>query len=403
MGRPVNRYIILLCGTVSMLLLGLIYAWSIFAEPLEAAFGWTRAQTSVTFMCAMLGMYAGMLLAGALSAKISAKAVLRLGTGLIFIGFLGSSMLHTLLALYLFYGVFCRLGIGLCYNTWLPCVLAWFQDRSGLAAGIMLTGFGMGGMVLGVPASALMYSPFGWRRTFLSIGLLMVLELVLTGRCLLLPTAEKMEGTAANGAAISPRQMLTSSCFYLFTLWKCGLSFCAQSMIGQAASVAMDAGATTGFSALTVGFLSVGNGLGRTAAGLLNDRIGSIRLMCTVSLTFGLSAVILIFAYPAESPLFVAAALTVVGVAYGGVALLASSFVKQTYGLTYYKTNYGIGSITAMPVTLCTPYIGMIKTSTGSYQSFFYLMLALCACSALVPLIVPGSIRRLYRKAGICQ
>ena len=51
-----NRYAILVCGILTMLMFGTIYAWSIFIPPLEAEFGWTRSQTSLVFSVAMIGL-----------------------------------------------------------------------------------------------------------------------------------------------------------------------------------------------------------------------------------------------------------------------------------------------------------------------------------------------------------
>ena len=43
-----NPIAVLVCGMASLLLFGLIYVWSIFVVPLEAEFGWTRAETSAS-------------------------------------------------------------------------------------------------------------------------------------------------------------------------------------------------------------------------------------------------------------------------------------------------------------------------------------------------------------------
>ena len=43
------RWLYLALGVGLLLCLGLIYAWSVFRAPLEAEFGWSKAQTSVTF------------------------------------------------------------------------------------------------------------------------------------------------------------------------------------------------------------------------------------------------------------------------------------------------------------------------------------------------------------------
>lgn len=65
MGRIfTNRYAILCVGAVSMLMYGIIYAWSIFIPPLEAEFGWSRASTSLVFSVSMIALSVGMISVG---------------------------------------------------------------------------------------------------------------------------------------------------------------------------------------------------------------------------------------------------------------------------------------------------------------------------------------------------
>lgn len=99
-----NPIAVLVCGMASLLLFGLIYVWSIFVAPLEAEFGWTRAETSVAYTLSMLCLFVGMALNGVLAARLSQKTALMLGITLAVSGFLGSSCTVSLFTLYLFTG-----------------------------------------------------------------------------------------------------------------------------------------------------------------------------------------------------------------------------------------------------------------------------------------------------------
>ena len=83
-----NRYAILVCGILTMLMFGTIYAWSIFIPPLEAEFGWTRSQTSLVFSVAMIGLSFGMLSIGPLSKVLSLRTCFVASTSLIVAGLL---------------------------------------------------------------------------------------------------------------------------------------------------------------------------------------------------------------------------------------------------------------------------------------------------------------------------
>ena len=58
-----GRLLILAASLVLCAVCGVLYAWSIFVVPLERAFGWQRAETSLTFTFMItffsLGMFAG--------------------------------------------------------------------------------------------------------------------------------------------------------------------------------------------------------------------------------------------------------------------------------------------------------------------------------------------------------
>ena len=177
MGKKINRSYILVCGVLVLLCMGLIYAWSIFVGPIESDFGWTRTQTSMTFSISMLGFSIGGLSAGYIQKAKSPKFVVTLGAVLLLAGFLSCSQIHQLWQLFVFYGVFCGYGVGLCYNVWLGTTLANYNDKTGFASGWLLMGFGLGGFILGKAASAMLYSPLGWRKTFIIISIIVFILL----------------------------------------------------------------------------------------------------------------------------------------------------------------------------------------------------------------------------------
>ena len=78
-----DRFAILTCGTAVLMVLGLIYAWSIFVQPLETEFGWSRSQTSLTFSVSMVLWSCGMLANGQLSKRLPLRVCFALGIGLI--------------------------------------------------------------------------------------------------------------------------------------------------------------------------------------------------------------------------------------------------------------------------------------------------------------------------------
>ena len=234
-----NPIAVLVCGMASLLLFGLIYVWSIFVAPLEAEFGWTRAETSVAYTLSMLCLFVGMALNGVLAARLSQKTALMLGITLAVSGFLGSSCTVSLFTLYLFYGVFVGTGIGICYNAWLTGVVHWFPGRSGFVSGILLAGFGMGGLLFSPLLSHFATSGPGWRNVFRMIGIVLLAVSVLTAGFLLQEPPQAGNGKKDSSAShdFTTRQMLASPSFYLFSIWKVILSLLGQAAISAACPI----------------------------------------------------------------------------------------------------------------------------------------------------------------------
>lgn len=139
----------LIIGAFLMLFLGLIYAWSLFAAPLEAEFGWSRSQTSVTFSISMITFCLGSIMSGFILKKRPPRNVLLISAVLFLIGFFMTSRITNIWGLYLSYGVLCGLGVGLSYNAILSTVPKWLPGRGGFATGTLLMGMGLGSLILG--------------------------------------------------------------------------------------------------------------------------------------------------------------------------------------------------------------------------------------------------------------
>jgi len=59
-----NRWVIALAGTVVMVCLGTVYSWSIFTQPLVAAFHWSNTTVTWTFAFAIFFLGVGAVIGG---------------------------------------------------------------------------------------------------------------------------------------------------------------------------------------------------------------------------------------------------------------------------------------------------------------------------------------------------
>lgn len=73
--------------------------------------------------------------------------------------------------LFILYGIIVSLGVGGASNVASTVIVTnWFNEKRGLAFGIMEAGFGAGQMLL-VPGSLMMIHWFNWKVTVIVLGL----------------------------------------------------------------------------------------------------------------------------------------------------------------------------------------------------------------------------------------
>ena len=120
-----KRWLYLCTATLTLLFLGLIYAWSIFRTPFSEIFpDWTISQMSLTFTISMIFFCLGGFVGGLMSKKLSVRVRFLISAVMLFAGFFVVSMVDpakpasSLTMLYIFYGVFGGGGVGIAYKTY---------------------------------------------------------------------------------------------------------------------------------------------------------------------------------------------------------------------------------------------------------------------------------------------
>lgn len=378
-----KRWLYAVIGVLLLTFAGLIYAWSVFVAPLEAEFGWSRSETSLTFSICMSLFCLGGLSAGFISKKKSTKFNMILASIFLLSGFLMASRVKTLISLYLSYGVLCGFGVGLVYNSVLSTTTKWFPDRQGLISGILLMGFGFGGMILGQVATRLM-NTIGWRSTFVIFGIVFC-GLMLLGAFLLKSphenftiAASKAEtaATEVDSFDMTPSEMIKRKSFWLFIAWAILLSASGLALIGHATPCAELLGAKPAFATFAAGLISIFNGLGRVLFGYLFDVIGRKKTMNLINIIFIIATGTLILAISSGSLPILVAAYVLTGLSYGGAPLSGSAFANKFYGKKNYSINFAIINLNLIVASFLGPYLaGVLQTASGTYLSTFICML----------------------------
>lgn len=286
---------------------------------------------------------------------------------------------QSLVILYLAYGVCCSGGVGLAYNSLLSSILEWFPDRSGMASGILLMGYGVGGMLLG---SAVTWSikKIGLFYMFRCLGCMMPV-VVLVGAVIAKaqPSAEKKVNHGETGHDKTTAEMLREKYFWYMMCWLVILGSIGLLVVNSAATIVAAFGAPE-----IIGLLvSVFNGAGRIVMGTVYDRFKGKIAFYLNSCIFLTAGILLCIGGTTGQILLVIAGLALAGSGYGGDPTIASAVVRDTYGRKYYSVNFAIVNLTMIPSSIIGPLISsrLIERSNGGYDStfFFAVILALAA------------------------
>lgn len=383
------RWCYLGLGTLLLLCLGLIYAWSVFRAPLEAEFGWSKAQTSVTFSISMMMFCLGGLVSGIITPKRGPRYTLAGCAVCLLVGFAATSRISSLPGIYISYGVFCGFGVGLGYNSTISTIMKWFPDKQGLVSGITLMGVGFGGMLLGTLAASLI-TALGWRKTFLIFALAFAV-IMLVG-ALLIRTADNafVEAVATGGkkkAAVEEvpwRDMLRRRNFWICFFWATILSAAGLAIINESTTYAatfVDGDLTQ--AAAIAGVVSIANGVGRVISGQLFDTAGYRITMLSVSVLYAAATVALIASLQTGSVPILIVAFLLVGLAYGGVPPTNSAFAAHFFGRKHYALNFSIINLNLIAASYLGPLCG-----GGSYLGSFTAILAFAVIGAVLTLLI---------------
>jgi len=343
----ISRWWRLVGGVLMTLALGTLYAWSIFVTPLEKEFGWKRAQTSSVFTLAVVMFAASLLLAGKLQDKFGPFWISMTGSILASLSFFLFAYTYSLYSLFFFYGILGGLGLGFGFGTVVPVMAKWFPDRTGLAIGLALLGFGGGSAIFGTFANLVLFPRFGWRTSCMILGGIFLLMTMTAGFLLKNPAISRhaTDGpsvlqTATGRHQYTPGEVLRTPAFYL--LWfGFGLGSTAGLMVisqlipfAQSQGIASAALATLG---LVVG--AFGNVSGRILSGWLSDFLGRLN---TLRVVLALSSVAMPALYWVGAHLAALYVLIfVVYFCYGAQASVIPTTVSDFWGTRHAGANYG--------------------------------------------------------------
>lgn len=422
------RWLYLAVGTLMLMLAGLLYAWSIFRGPLSILFpSWTATQMSTIFMISMIACSGFGFCSGILSQKIKCATIIRIACLLFIVGFGAVTLLldenapdKSLIIICIFYGILCGGGIGFIYNSIMGAVTRWFPNDTGMASGVLLMGFGVGGIVLGSIVNKLAEN-IGIQNTFFIIGAGLAIFLFAGSFFMKTPPwlldnydaeSSESEGSAqtkidANALAnetdlddeknYTVKEMLRTLSAWVLFFSVMALGIGGMIVINSAAVIAVSFGA----SAIVGLIVSVFNGIGRFALGKSYDVFGRVKSYTGNCIIMVLAGIILLIGSWTGNMIFMLIGLPMMGLAFGGTPSLLSAMTTEFYGPKHFPANYGFMVLNIAVSAVIGPILSgrLQDASNGSFEGSFIMLIIV----GVVALLLGFSISHFAKKEGLIK
>ena len=408
-----NCWIQLVLGLIAMMAISSPqYVWTLFTGPLNQKLGTTLAQLQWTFSLLIILQTWCSPLQAYLVDRFGPRLLISVGALMSGGGWILSSYVDNIWALYFTYGVICGFGTGIIYVGVIGLMVRWFPDRRGLATGLAAAGYGFGAIFTSFPIDS-MIKTAGYAHTLVVWGIIQGVIGVIAAQWLRIPPEGWAPAGYSSAAAstmqatrsYTPREMLQNPIFWLLFVMMSMMSTSGLMVVSNVGPFANEykvaQSLVLGMAALPLSLTlsRLTNGLTRPFFGWVSDHIG--REM-TMFIAFSLEcvAIIVLFAFINNPPLFVV--LTgLVFFGWGEIFSLFPATLTDTFGPKFAATNYGflyiaqgVGSI------LGGPAAAYIKQTTGSWSSVFIIVAVLDIVTALLAITVLKSMRAKHIKAS---
>ena len=399
-GKYYYGYNILAAGFIMQgICYGAMFTYGVFFKEFQTEFGWSRAMISGASSLAFLMGGAFGIPAGRLNDKIGPKALSVVVSILFGLGYLLLSRLQTPWQLYLIYGLPVAVGFGAFDVITLSTVSRWFVRSRGMMSGVVKVGTGSGQVLMPLFAAALI-AAYGWRSTYLILGVVIIVLLVAAAQVMrhnpreigLLPDNDPYEPSTLGSGSRDPgmplKEIFRTKQFWAINLAEFCSFFCLLTIVVHIVPHAIDLGLAPGTAAGVISAIGGMSIVGRFVLGSAYDRIGGKRslmicfiiLFCSFIWLQGAGSAWMLFLFA-----------VVYGFAHGGLFTVVSPTVAELFGTGSHGVLFGIVLFSGNFGGAISPILaGRIFDVMGSYRIIFLMLIVVAATGfVLVSLLRP--------------
>jgi OFA family oxalate/formate antiporter-like MFS transporter len=359
----------------------------------------TRALTSEIFSVYMILCAIFAFVGGWVADRYGPKAVLLVMGTFAFLGLALTSQVSSLWQLFLSYSLLVAIGTGPMFAVATSESVRWFISRRGLALAIVTCGVGLGSIWI-APVAAHFIESFGWRLSFVFIGLIALITIIPSSFFLrrapslvvALPEDDNKVTVEINNLdkpqkeikEFSPRQAVKTKNFWLVTgIWAFH-AFCLFTVTTHIVPHAIDSGISPTGAAPILSVLGLASLPSRIVFGPLSDRIGRKSVALMSALLMAASMVWLMWSSGLWM-LYVFAA--IFGVAYGGLSPATTAMVSDSFGTRNLGSIMGLLEVGWVLGAAVGPALaGYIFDAT---QKYFLAFLLVAIAAVIIAVLVP--------------
>ncbi len=380
-------FIVAVCFVINFIVFGIsVNTFTVYVKPVSTAMGWTRAQFSMGLTLASLCMGIMAPLVGRLIDRIGARLIMTVGALIIGACTLGLSKAQSLWAFYL---LFMISGAGQAGTTLIPISLVisnWFNLKRGRALGIVMTGTGLGSMVM-VPVTSWIVVNWGWRASYFIMGWVI---LSMAPLCFIfIKTSPSDMGLKPDGGVIVPQAgpvlqagLPVGPALKTGSFWLISAMMFLLGMVGMGLGLHLipyltDIGHAQITAGMIISIISAMTVLGKVSMGIFADRWGIRRVVVLACAVIIIGILILM----KSNTLLVAVVFALIyGYAIGAPLMINPALTADCFGLAYFGSIFGILSLfNIFGAGIGAWLAGAVYDYAGSYVPVFFLFILLTA------------------------
>ncbi|HOJ52219.1 MAG TPA: MFS transporter [Syntrophales bacterium] len=381
-----------LCGNVT-------YAYGVFLPAMSETWQWPRAALSGPYTLFLL--VGGLLgpLAGITCARFGPRLNIIVSNFIAAVGLLCMSQMKEIWHAYLFFGLFC--GLGIAFGEFIPSTTVvnnWFVKKRSLAMGMLFAAGGIGGFIM-PPLIGYLITRWGWPATWVFLGIFHLFFVSLLGGLLIRNRPEDEVKRAPNGfmpqEASNEWQVgeaIRTPALWLIVWLFAAILFVVNILSTHQVSYLEECRYSPLFAASALGFMLGVSIVGRLLAGYLGTIFDGRKVLFV---SFLLTSVGLLCLIHAGLAVFVYLYAIFVGLGFGGTIVTIPGLTADFFGRAHYSRLMGwVAPIITVAGAISPLLAGYLRDWTGSYRLPFVIALFVALGGALCSMLMKAPVKK---------